>query len=79
MCQQMFVIPLTCSQDYLLIIDPANSEDDWSQDETEIPAGVTDTMLTPTDFVDDDERQHIYNVAPAEANRPLSLFRDQYS
>ena len=79
MCQQMFVIPLTCSQDYLLIIDPANSEDDWSQDETEIPAGVTDTMLTPTDFVDDDERQHIYNVAPAEANRPLSVFSDQYS
>ena len=60
-------------------IDPANSEDKWSEDETEIPAGVTDTMLTPPDFVDDDERQHIYNVAPAEANRPLSIFRDQYS
>ena len=60
-------------------IDPANSEDDWSEDETEIPAGVTDTMLTPPDFVDDDERQHIYNVAPAETNRPLSIFRDQYS
>ena len=25
-------------------IDPDNSEDDWSEDETEIPAGVTDTM-----------------------------------
>ena len=59
-------------------IDPANSEDDWSEDETEISAGVTDTMLTPPDFVDDDERQHIHNVAPAEANRPLSIFRDQY-
>ena len=60
-------------------IDPANTEDDWSEDETEIPAGVTDTMLTPPDFVDDDERQHIYNVAPAEANRLLSIFRNQYS
>ena len=60
-------------------IDPANSEGDRSEDETEIPAGVTDTMLTPPDFVDNDEKQHIYNVAPAEANRPLSIFRDQYS
>ena len=60
-------------------IDPANSEDDWTEDETEIPAGVTDTMLTPPDFVDDDEWQHLYNVAPAEGNRPLSIFRDQHS
>jgi hypothetical protein len=36
-------------------------------------------MLTPTDFVDDTERQHIYNVAPGEGSRPLGIFRDQYS
>ena len=36
-------------------------------------------MLTPPDFVDDSEKQEIYNFAPAEGNRPLSLFRDQYS
>ena len=55
-------------------------EDDWSEDEAEIPAGVTDNMLTPTDFVDDTERQEIYiNFAPAEGNRPLSILRDQYS
>ena len=53
-------------------------EDDWSEDEAEIPAAVTDSMLTPTDFVDDTERQEIYNFAPAEGNRPLSIFRDQY-
>jgi hypothetical protein len=55
-----------------------SSEDEWSEDEAEIPAGVTDSMLTPTDFVDNTERQHIYNVAPGEG-RPLSIFRDQYS
>jgi hypothetical protein len=29
-----------------------SSEDEWSEDEAEIPAGVTDSMLTPTDFVE---------------------------
>ena len=53
-------------------------EDEWSEDETEIPAGVTDTMLTP-DYVDNSERQQIYNIAPGEGNTPLSVFRDQYS
>jgi hypothetical protein len=37
----------------------STSEDEWSEDEAEIPAGVTDSMLTPTDLVDDTERQHI--------------------
>ncbi|XP_028404015.1 uncharacterized protein LOC114526630 [Dendronephthya gigantea] len=41
-------------------------EDEWSEDEAEIPAGVTDSMLTPPDFVSDSERQEIYNVAPGE-------------
>ena len=52
-------------------------EDNWSEDEEEIPAGVTDTMLTSTDFLEDSERQVILNVAPAEGNRPLSIFRDE--
>ncbi|CAH3156632.1 unnamed protein product [Porites evermanni] len=47
--------------------------------EAEIPTGFTDTMLTPTHFLEDNERQHILNVAPAEGNRPLSVFRDEYS
>ena len=54
-------------------------EDEWSKDETEIPAGVTDTMLTPPDYVDNSERQQIYNVAPEEGNTPLSVFRDLYT
>ena len=51
------------------------TEDEWSEDEAE-PAGVTDTMLTSSDFLEDNERQHIVNVAPAEGN---SIFRDKYS
>ena len=55
------------------------TEDQWSEDEVEIPAGVTDTMLTNTNFVEDNESHHILNVAPGEGNKPLSIFRDQYS
>ena len=36
-------------------------------------------MLTSTDFLEDNERQNILNVAAAEGNRPLSIFRDKYS
>ena len=50
-----------------------------SENEAETPAGVTDTMLTSTDFLEDNECQNILNVAPAEGNRLLSIFRDKYS
>ena len=56
-----------------------NSEDQWSEDEPKIPAGVTDTMLTNSDFVEHSESQHILNVAPGEGSIPLSIFRDQCS
>ena len=56
-----------------------DDSDDWSENETECPAGVTDTMLTSTDFVEDNERQYILNLAPAEGSRPLSVFRDKFS
>lgn len=36
-------------------------------------------MLTSPDFADDNEQQCILNLAPAENNRPLSVFRDEYS
>ena len=38
---------------------------------------VTDSMLTATEFLEDNERQHICNAAPAEGNIPLSVFRDK--
>ena len=55
------------------------SEDEWSEDEAEIPAGVTDTMLTKTDFIEDSETKYILSVAPGKGNKPLSIFRDHYS
>jgi hypothetical protein len=56
-----------------------DDDEHWSEDEAEISAGITDTMLTSPDFVTDNERQHILNVAPGEGNRPMSIFRDKYS
>ena len=56
-----------------------DNEDQWSEDEAEVPAGITDTMLTATDFMTNDERQHVLNVAPGEGNKPVSIFRDKYS
>ena len=54
-------------------------DDGWTEVDAEIPAGITDTMLTATDFLEDGERAQIYSIAPGEGNRPLSLFRDTYS
>ena len=56
-----------------------NDEDEWSDDEADICADVTGTLLTPPDFADDNQRQCILNLAPAEGNMPLSVFRDEYS
>jgi hypothetical protein len=56
-----------------------DDDEHWSEDEAEIPAGITDTILTSPDFVTDSERQRILNVAPGEGNRPMSIFRDKYS
>lgn len=56
-----------------------NDEDEWSEDEANIYAGVTDTLLTPPDFADHNEQQCILNLAPAEGSMPLSAFRDEYS
>lgn len=49
------------------------SEDDWSEDEAEIPSVVIDAMLTATDFLG--EWQYVLNVAPGEGNTPLIAFK----
>ena len=51
----------------------------WTEGEEGIPAGVTDTMLSSADFLENSECHYILNVVPAEGNRPLSVFKDQYS
>ena len=47
----------------------------WSENETETPAGVTDTIY----LIYTAECQYILNLAPGEGNQPLSIFRDKYS
>ena len=46
----------------------------WSDNEVEVPADVTDTMLTASDFMIDHEREGILNVAPGEGSTSLSVF-----
>ena len=75
---------LNCNTECKTQQSSACDDDDghWSEDEAEIPAGITDTMLTQLtspDFVTDNERQHILNVAHGEGNRPMSIFGDKYS
>ena len=40
---------------------------------------MTDTLLTPPDFVNHNEGQCILNVALAEGNKPLTEFKDEFS
>ena len=58
---------------------PDIPEDQRSEYEAEIPAGATDSMLTMSDIVSNNEKQEIYHFAPGEDNKPLSVFRDQFS
>ena len=60
-------------------IETEHLNDDWTEDDAEIPARVTDTMFTATGFLEDSERVQIYNIAPGEGSTPLSIFRDKYS
>ena len=71
--------PLTSDIDDTTSCVNDGDEENWSEDEAETPAGVIDTMLTASDFLEDNERQHIFNVAPAEGNIHLSVFRDRHS
>ena len=47
------------------------SEDQWSENETETPAGVTDTIY----LIYTAECQYILNLAPGEGNQPLSILK----
>ena len=54
-------------------VESEQHTNDWIEDDAEIPAGVTDTMLTATDFLEDSEREQIYSIAPGEGSTPLSI------
>ena len=78
MSLQKIVKIMLMKMNYILF-NENNDNNNWIEDEDEIPAGVTDTMLTAPDFLDDIERENILNVAPAEGSTPLSVFRDKHS
>ena len=69
----------TCNAERTAGKETSEIHDDWTEVDAEIPAGITDTMLISTDFLGDNERQQIYNIAPGEGSVPLSIFRDKYS
>ena len=61
----------------------SNDDDDWVEKDTsstnnEERAGIFDTLYTSDDFVEDTERSAVYNFAPAEKNRPVSIFIDKH-
>lgn len=58
-----------CSGQTAESVENSGETDDSNENEDEVPAGVTDNMLTATDCLED-ERQHIVNIAPAEGNIP---------
>ena len=74
-------------------IDKDDEIDSWSEtQDTEIErAGISDTMFTSADCVEDSERaavnghidsghcDRVYSFAPAEGNRPISIFLDTNS
>lgn len=49
-----------------------------SDDGAEIVAGVTGTMLMATNFIEDNECEHILDIAPGEGSRPQSIFKDKF-
>ena len=56
-----------------------NSRENWVEvDDSQLIAGVTDTMLTSPNFMDNSECERVLNVAPGEGNKPLSIFKDKY-
>ena len=58
-----------------------NDEEQWSEneDDQENSSGVLDTLLTSPDFLEDEERELQYVLAPGQGRTPVSVFKDKYS
>ena len=58
-----------------------NDDEEWSEneDDQESNSGVLDTMLTSPDFLEDEERELQYILAPGQGRTPVSVFKDKYS
>ena len=59
-----------------------NDDELWSENEDDNDAnhsGVLDTMLTSPDFLEDEERELQYVLAPGQGRTPVSVFKDKFS
>ena len=58
-----------------------NDDGEWSEneDDQENNSGVLDTLLTSPDFLEDEERELQYILAPGQGRTPVSVFKDKYS
>ena len=58
-----------------------NDDEQWSdnEDDQENYSGVLDIMLTSPDFLEDEERDLQYILAPGQGRTPVSVFKDKYS
>ena len=58
-----------------------NYDGEWSEneDDQENNSGVLDTLLTSPDFLEDEERELQYILAPGQGRTPVSVFKDKYS
>ena len=58
-----------------------NDDEQWSEneDDQENNSGVLDTLLTSPDFLEDEERELQYVLAPGQGRTPVSVFKDKHS
>ena len=59
-----------------------NDDELWSENEDdndENHSGVLDTMLTAPDFLEDEESELRYILAPGQGRTPVSVFKNEYS
>ena len=54
-----------------------SENDGWNEiDDTEIHGGMTDTLFTSPDFIEEEEKDNIWSFAPGQGNLPTSIFKD---
>ena len=54
-----------------------SNSDDWTEIQSkETSPGNNDTMLTAREFIEEEEYNTAFSVAPGEGNIPLSIFKD---
>ena len=57
--------------------DSDSETDDTDEVSTSSMAGIHDTLLTSPEFLESNEKDLVYNIAPGQYNQPVSIFKDQ--